>query len=799
MLKNNKIKLLKKCLIVNLVFLFLFIVPKPINKIAVPELYSEKKFIVEEITSSSAVIKEKIYPEVKFKPKGIFFQIEKIFDKNKDDRLFQLNKKVAQLIKWNNDLDWQKQLNEYEILFIPYINSKTSVFELIKLRKILNTHFFDLQTALHNTIKSDAEKMEISRKLDSVFEKIEAKINLNLPAYNPYVIKYSLNEIDQQKEYGAYNASINLSSFIDNSMNLQIKENSYFPTINQINKKVVFNNILINKNSRFLTLNISKAATLLLDNWEEKYESDFSKFYYYLDIENLEPKEKYFLKFSTNLENNLLFVFSEEYKKGGQIVEKTLVNQVFYPNKNLNYSNTFETNKQKVGYFYRAVLVSKKPLPGRTLKKTRLEIIPIKKIALTKVKNLENTKPAVTLKRTGPNRFQMITTDTTFDQDKYIMENLSYGWRGENDFVYFEPATILFKLFIFSVLVSFLCFFYLIFGFISNLPLIRNFKINLLFLIHKIEATFALFKTPSSILIIFFIFYEIFFERSGSNILIFFTIFCWLLIIVIYHVESRIHFFFGILLLSICPLLLVFGYKQRAEKLAIWTIYLLILGIIQRFLELKNKNLKLINFKIFILGFVKDTKDYLINIAKKVQTLTKKRGFMIKINRNIIFINPKIILIFSFMLVIFISIHIKFKYFSVKNQYEKPTILSPVIIKIQPTLLYPGQRLIITGKNFCFETSKACSLEFSNMKEPIIAPMTENKIIITLPLTWKKNTIIYVRVIKKIHWLGKEVIKKSNVLSFKIIDPESPWNAETDQYFEQLKIVDPEVLRINGY
>ncbi len=129
---------------------------------------------------------------------------------------------------------------------------------------------------------------------------------------------------------------------------------------------------------------------------------------------------------------------------------------------------------------------------------------------------------------------------------------------------------------------------------------------------------------------------------------------------------------------------------------------------------------------------------------------------------------------------------------------QKRLRLNPKIVKIEPLYVYPGQKVILTGTNFCNNDRVNCTVEFSHHKEKIIDLISGGKIIFTIPLDLQKNTDVYVKIKKKIAWLGKPEIAESNVVKFKLLDPLTPWNADTDAYFEQMKNLSEEAKRING-
>ena len=48
-------------------------------------------------------------------------------------------------------------------------------------------------------------------------------------------------------------------------------------------------------------------------------------------------------------------------------------------------------------------------------------------------------------------------------------------------------------------------------------------------------------------------------------------------------------------------------------------------------------------------------------------------------------------------------------------------------------------------------------------------------------------------------WDGKNIMVKSNEVKLQLISRDNGWDKDDDAYFEQLKHLDKETLKINGY
>lgn len=121
----------------------------------------------------------------------------------------------------------------------------------------------------------------------------------------------------------------------------------------------------------------------------------------------------------------------------------------------------------------------------------------------------------------------------------------------------------------------------------------------------------------------------------------------------------------------------------------------------------------------------------------------------------------------------------------------------PHIKLVKPKIAYYGTKVILLGSNFGW--GGTIHTKFYNQYGPInISLWNDTKIIFTIPLHWKLGEI-NVWVETDILWDGEKIRVKSNEVKMKLIDREGGFDKEDEEYFEQLKHLDEETLRINGY
>jgi len=121
----------------------------------------------------------------------------------------------------------------------------------------------------------------------------------------------------------------------------------------------------------------------------------------------------------------------------------------------------------------------------------------------------------------------------------------------------------------------------------------------------------------------------------------------------------------------------------------------------------------------------------------------------------------------------------------------------PIITNIEPRIVYHGSKAIITGKRFGWQKDGERLLK--NSQATIRADYwSDTKIEFTLPLDWRVGeTEIWIEKFEIIR--GERTITKSDIATVKLISRLGPWDADDDAYFEQLKSLSPEVLKLNGY
>lgn len=122
---------------------------------------------------------------------------------------------------------------------------------------------------------------------------------------------------------------------------------------------------------------------------------------------------------------------------------------------------------------------------------------------------------------------------------------------------------------------------------------------------------------------------------------------------------------------------------------------------------------------------------------------------------------------------------------------------NPKINSIKPEIVYYGNKVVLTGRKFGWKGKIDTNFKYKDGNIDI-SLWTDTKVIFTVPLHWKLGEMtIWIQ--KPLNWDGKKIMVNSNTIKLRLISRDNGWDAEDDAYFEQLKHLDKETLKINGY
>lgn len=808
---------------------------------------NEKSYLISPINSYNNSFASLIdLPTIQTSPlekKYFFTQLQEKMDYffGTYDDYFFARKRLAEIFRWSSNLPIEgpmsltTQMNKYYLSFKRYLGKKSKI-EFSDTVSNIKRHNYCLISTFNQLNISNKDKKYLIDLTNSTYKNLYKILSKKFPQqanipinFSPTSLSYSLSQIDEEREWGKYDISFDKPSydFDINLTNLQVGGVIFFPAKNQneeSNQTIIFNNIPINNNSHYLALNLkplnlAKSFTLVKtasSGGTVKYQGTLNY--------SFNPDLRYLIKINYNnsLFSHLKLEFYDKKDKRSYDYDLPISKDGSFQEK-IELNDIDQTDKL-------IVTITTSP----SFKKTstpvfKIELIPLyePQITLIKTGELPNQVANFSLKKISHNHYNLIQKNITLEQENQITNNFGFGWTKlkDNEFYYWPNKAFLILFFICFVIELFLAD-YLWFKRITPilqsifLKIANTFKEIFVKIWQKIKSICFINKRGVLVLFLICLFIDIFIIKAQLDSIVIFVTSLWIMVLIGYWSEARSNFFMAFVIFLLTPLFILINRNSVAEKMTIWAYMFLIVGAVQSVIETRNERIVFkdarrffkeisIDFKIFYLleiiknypvSIIESLKEnvskvwlcYQKNIlGKRPKTFSEWAKFIIKITISIV-----ILLITVYLLIA--SLAIITKKIIAYDLKLKRLRLNPKIVKIEPLYVYPGQKVILIGTNFCNNDRVNCTVEFSHHKEKIIDLMSGGKIIFTIPLDLKKNTDVYVKIKKKISWLGKPEIAESNAVKFKLLDPLTPWNADTDAYFEQMKNLSDEAKRING-
>lgn len=325
----------------------------------------------------------------------------------------------------------------------------------------------------------------------------------------------------------------------------------------------------------------------------------------------------------------------------------------------------------------------------------------------------------------------------------------------------------------------------------------------------------AFLSKPYFMVLVSAVIFDIFVIRQYSDFTTILFILLWILGIITYKLRSDTSFYSTLLLLTLCPLLIFATVEPIAEKTAIWAYLLLIIGFFQAAYEANAQPDREPRPR-FLKSIVGSMTHLPIYFDKYSEILIKAFLKLIRLRAEAIikFIYRKspsslsdwvflvaktamlIIVLLTLLIIFIMAFFLINNHIQAVNHKKDRIAKNPVIETIEPELVYKATKVVIYGKNFDWDVGKAEA--FMDGEKIDILLWTDTKIVFLVPLHWKNGTHrIWIE--KQIDWDGKITSAKSKTLNIKIL-PISEKFTESDRlYFEQLKNLKRETLKLNGY
>lgn len=280
---------------------------------------------------------------------------------------------------------------------------------------------------------------------------------------------------------------------------------------------------------------------------------------------------------------------------------------------------------------------------------------------------------------------------------------------------------------------------------------------------------------------------------------LFFLLIFWIFIIFRYKTGSSITFLLVTLLFFIYPFLLLYSLSVLAEQIVTLIFLIIFIGILQNIWESQHQQRKFIQFNVLFSAVFSTRNLSFLDICSLFI-----REAMSRISKRVIIRKPSFS---SILTILLIGVIMSFSLYTVWVMYENQrklddekkawNYLIPNIEQVEPKVVYRGTKIRIEGKQFKFQDLARIKLvnQYGEIKN--VDYWSDSKIIFTVPLDWKTGKIsLWIQ--NEDNWEGKKHIFHSNIATITLIDTKSNWTSEDYAYFDQIKYLDKEVLKLNG-
>lgn len=756
---------------------------------------------------------------------------------------------------------WEASLARYVIDIETYINQlQANTDQLSKVELNLKKARLKLEIAedqkniLNNVFNSklpEDEKKYLENLAQDTFRYFLQKPILAKATLDFTHLYYDFDEIIKNREYGTYdlyfdprdipvNNEVSLSQNDAYYQNIRVNNTLFSDTI------IGFKNIVVNDKSKPIILTLQTEIAPPLSQWSLKTVKN-NKFRY---------QYKFIFRIPENMSTNN-FVLS---------LKKTLNEKIKYesdmdmrPREKVDYDIENNKNTQKTIslideelpatsdtlLFQRLLdldpyvrptqlnftIRTMKELDPQDQEKIQFIITPIYQPVLSLVKKnpQANMNPTISIKRTAFFSHTLTASHTTITNDGHILGELGNMWIMRRVFrldntsyqanLYFLPQFFSFFVFCLSMFVTIVL--------LISKSILFFLGICRKTLLHYTLIALSVTKAFSNRFKVVFLFtffvgilIDIFIVKDRYGIIMLPIVFLWLMTVIGFSVEGKIHFAIAALLFFMQVLFMSIKKIDISEKTAGWVYLLIILGLLHS-----------VGQKIINPNFLYSYKDFFkqINIEIKSNFPLLHKIFMSIISLCIrfikrilkplrIFISKVFILqpknvydwgrnLFALLLLICIAIfliivtNMGINY--VRREIDKREsirirlTMNPTITHIEPKFAYYSTKIIIKGHGFGWQQNDKAVLQtqYGDVNTDL---WTDTKIIFTIPLHWKTGTI-NLAVKKLIIWKGRREISQSAVVNITLLSRSSTFNKNDDEFFRELKNLDEETLQINGY
>ncbi|MEN9327862.1 MAG: hypothetical protein RI947_670 [Candidatus Parcubacteria bacterium] len=740
--------------------------------------------------------------------------------------------RTNQLIEWwskkkimgwgNNEIygSWESELARFAIHVTKHKKSITNTTEKASLASTLLRDREGIHSII-NTLNKPVEDQLYLRKLtNEIFNTLMSGLQIPQEIFNPYHINFSTEHFAETKEYGTYDIGVDIPSSLPAFSQMKLRTNtqlftpSYRLDTDYGGKSTyIYKHIPITAKTKGFSLDIPENLTYALDGWTKVSTTHtVYPFAYRTKLSDPHTDISYLLTFADTIAVKSLVVIQLDYTDLYDRKQKSaMIFQKETPFHNIAHYIKFGSPIHHIekGAFTFTILTTH-PLSTADLKNYQFRIIPLVAPQANLSKDSPTSAQTITINRPLP--FvpiiqQVATRALTTRQTQRLVKQMPWYWRvigtdGQVVTLVYIPFIASAGAFIITLLLSILHLRFLIKKSTTLVTMAYELSVNLR---HRLTKFIRHGRKLWILLLICALLIDLVLAGQQLDVILLAVSLLWLATVVAHSFPPNVNFYISLILIAPYSFFMTFSLKDLAEKTAVYIYLFFVIGLLQSAtLLLRKSHLS------EELDKIEEDSILFIHRVSAFIYKASTRGVEIYISILQRYFNMKpqtrrdyyMNILKALLLVVFIISGIIGSMYTVKAikkelKRQERARQNPVILIVGPTVVYRSTKVMIKGKNLGWNVNGNVRL-INNGQEIFTDLWTDSKIIFTVPLHWKlgENTLT---IEKKIFWEDKEESANSKPVTIKLINAGTSFTSDDDAYFEQLKHLDPEILKLNGY
>ena len=286
--------------------------------------------------------------------------------------------------------------------------------------------------------------------------------------------------------------------------------------------------------------------------------------------------------------------------------------------------------------------------------------------------------------------------------------------------------------------------------------------------------------------------------------IVLFTIF-WMITSISYKLNPKVNMYAACFFLFLIVVNRLASFIYMADKLGVWTImfiaYIGMYSLIYDYITVERTD----TFESFMMKVKQDIayfEKYHSKILSKSLwflhgTLEKSRYWIIRIYGMREKTTRDWIVLWSKIAITGVILSIGFFIFNKIDSKVNRFSFDPVVQKVEPSIIYPSTKVIIWGENFGWKEQEGSILQ-NQYGEVRTDVWTNTKIVFETPLSWPPGLLQF-RIVKPSNYEGRHIYAVSKIFKIQLLPRGNEFTPMDDEFFRQLKDLDPETREINGY